>query len=192
MVDDRHSRISETMSPVARHPRIETARLVLRPPTTADLDDIVAEINDFAVARMLARVPFPYRAADAEDFRAWSRTSDNDVNLVVARQDRTIGCIGLNDIRSTCEFGYWLGRAHWRQGLASEAGRAFLDFCFAELDTDTIRAGAFADNPASLRVQEKLGFEPTGISFRRSLARGSEVEHIDTVLTRARFREATR
>jgi len=172
--------------------KIDTARLVLRPPTTDDLDDIVAEVNDFAVVRMLARVPFPYGRADAEDFLAWSRTSRNDLNLVIDRQGRTIGCIGLNEIRSVCEFGYWLGRRHWRRGLASEAGRAFLGFCFAELDIDTIRAGAFTDNPASLRLQQKLGFEATGASYRRSLARGAQVEHIDTVLTRARFEEATR
>jgi len=180
------------MSHLALDPRIETARLVLRPPTAADLDDIVAEINDLGVVRMLARVPFPYGRADAEDFLAWSRTSRDDLNLVIARQGRAIGCIGLNGVRLASEFGYWLGQAHWRQGLASEAGRAFLGFCFAELGIDTIRAGAFTDNPASLRVQQKLGFAPTGVSFRRSLARGADVEHLDTALTRAGFQEATR
>lgn len=172
-------------------PLIETERLVLRPPTETDLDNIVAEINDFAVVRMLARVPFPYARADAEDFLAWSRTSSNDINLVLARDGRVIGCAGINDLRTACEFGYWLGRSHWQQGLATEASRAILAFCFGELDMQTIRAGAFIDNPASLRVQEKLGFARTGVSWRRSLARGCEVEHIDTALTRARFEETS-
>jgi len=171
-------------------PRIETTRLVLRPPTEADLDEIVAEINDFAVVRMLARVPFPYTRADAEDFLTWSRSSRNDINLVVAKAGKAIGCAGVNDLIAARELGYWLGKLHWRQGLATEASRAFLAFCFDELGMDAIRAGAYADNPASLRVQEKLGFVRTGVSSRRSLARGCEVEHIDTVLTRARFEEA--
>jgi RimJ/RimL family protein N-acetyltransferase len=164
---------------------------VLRPPTEADLDDIVAEINDFAVVRMLARVPFPYSRANAEDFLAWSRMSRNDINLVVAREGKAIGCAGVNDIGATCEFGYWLGKSHWRQGLATEASRPFLAFCFGELGMEAIRAGAFADNPSSLRVQEKLGFTRTGLSQRLSLARDCEVDHIDTVLTRAGFEEAT-
>jgi RimJ/RimL family protein N-acetyltransferase len=172
-------------------PRIETERLVLRPPTETDLDDIVAEINDFAIVRMLARVPFPYARGDAEDFLAWSRASRNDVNLILAKDGRAIGCAGVNDLSATCEFGYWLGKSHWRQGFATEASRVLLAFCFAEVGLDTIRAGAFIDNPASLRVQEKLGFARTGVSRRRSLARDCEVEHIDTVLTRARFEEAT-
>jgi RimJ/RimL family protein N-acetyltransferase len=170
---------------------IETERLALRPLEKADLDDLVAEVNDFAVSRMLARVPFPYSRADAEDFFAANRRGSRDFNLVVARDGKAIGCIGLTDIKSTCEFGYWLGRAHWRQGLASEAARAFLAFAFDRFGVGTIRSGVFADNPASLRLQEKLGFEKTGSSFRQSLARGHAVAHIDTVLTRARFQEAS-
>ena len=171
--------------------RIKTARLLLRPPTEADLDDIVTEINDFAVVKMLARVPFPYARADAEDFLFWSRTSRDDLNLVIAKDSKAIGCIGLNSITSSCEFGYWLGQQHWRQGFAAEAGRAFLGFCFRELGVDPIRAGAFIDNPASLRVQEKLGFERAGTGLRLSPGRDAEIQHIDTILTRGRFEEAT-
>lgn len=172
--------------------RIETERLVLRPLDEADLDDIVAEVNDFAVSRMLARVPFPYSRADAEDFLAANRRRSGDFNLVLAKGGKAIGCMGLADLESTCEFGYWLGRAHWRQGLASEAARAFLALSFDGLGVETITSGVFADNPASLRVQEKLGFEKTGSSFRQSLARGHAVAHIDTALKRNRFAEATR
>lgn len=180
---------------MARHatlrldPRIETDRLVLRPPERADLDDIVTEINDFAVVRMLARVPFPYGLSDAERYLDWSQHSRKDLNLIVTRSGRAIGCMALTDIRGECEFGYWLGRSHWRQGYASEAGKAFLAYCFADPAIKSIRAGAYLDNPASLQVQKKLGFEQTGLSRRQSLARGQLVEHIDTVVTRARFAE---
>jgi len=173
-------------------PTIETARLVLRRPTEADLDDIVTEVNDFAVVRMLARVPFPYARADAEDFLAWSEASRNDLNLVIEKDGTVVGCISLTDISSACEFGYWLGKAHWGRGLGTEASRAFLRFCFDALGVKTIHAGAFVDNPASLHLQEKLGFERTGISHKTSMARGGKIEHIDTMLTRDRFDEATR
>jgi RimJ/RimL family protein N-acetyltransferase len=180
------------VSACVHDPTIETARLVLRRPTKTDLDDIVSEVNDFAVVRMLARVPFPYARANADDFLAWSQTSRNDLNLVIEKDGAVIGCISLTDIGSACEFGYWLGKAHWGGGLGTEASRAFLGFCFNALGVKTIRAGAFIDNPASLHLQEKLGFERTGISHQISMARGAKVEHIDTVLTRDRFDEATK
>ncbi|MGL4527921.1 MAG: GNAT family N-acetyltransferase, partial [Aestuariivirga sp.] len=47
---------------------ITTARLSLRPLREADAGDIVRQLNNFAVSRWTARVPFPYSTLDAEDF----------------------------------------------------------------------------------------------------------------------------
>jgi len=171
-------------------PVIATARLVIRPPGEADRHDIVAEVNDFAVARMLAKVPYPYRLADAEAFlRSIAKDDRGSLALSITHAGRVIGGIGLSEIGSTCEFGYWLGRAHWGKGYATEAGRAFLARAFAAFDIGVVRSGVFADNPASLRVQEKLGFERTGRRQVFCVARGHAVEHIDTALAREQFTE---
>ena len=58
--------------------------------------------------------------------------------------------------------------------LATEAGRALIDIARA-LRLPRLEASHFVDNPASGRVLEKLGFEPTGLSAPRySCARGGE------------------
>ena len=44
------------------------------------------------------------------------------------------------------------------RGLATEAGRAFVDHGFATLGLRKIHAGMNAKNAASIRVIEKLGF----------------------------------
>jgi RimJ/RimL family protein N-acetyltransferase len=173
-------------------PRLVTARLVLRPLAEADLDDIVFGIGNWNVARFLSRVPFPYGRRDAEAFLGFARDSAADgseLTLVIDRGGRAIGCMGLAAIGGGDEFGYWLAEPEWNRGYASEAGRAFLAHAFVALGIDRIRSGVFVDNPASLRVQEKLGFVVTGRSMRLSLARGGEVAHIDTMLTRRRFEE---
>jgi RimJ/RimL family protein N-acetyltransferase len=170
-----------------------TARLVLRPVAEPDLDDLVEGLNDFAVVRYLARVPFPYRRRDAEDFLASVRVSEAeaaDLTLVIANDGRPVGCMGLARLGEVNELGYWLRRDAWGKGFATEAARAFLGHCFGPLGQQRIVSGVFVDNPASLNVQKKLGFTETGVSSRLSLARGGEVAHIDTVLTRARFEEA--
>ena len=141
---------------------------------------------------MLARVPHPYTRADAETFFAkLGRTAaEEELNLVmIGGGGALIGGLGLVEIPGHCEFGYWLGRAYWGAGYATEAARAFLAYAFDRFAIDLVRAGAFIDNPASLRVQEKLGFAQLGRRRVRSLARNAEVDHIDTVLTRERFRE---
>ena len=179
------------MRPAIRLPdiAIATPRLLLRPLARADFDDLVAEVNDLAVTRMLARIPYPYTRVDAEGFFASSGRNDNDLALMITIAGRVIGGIGLARIDRDCEFGYWLGRAHWGNGYASEAARAFLAHAFATYPVETIHSGVFVDNPASLRLQEKLGFRIVGRRFVDCLARRCKVEHIDTVLSRAVFLE---
>ncbi len=52
---------------------------------------------------------------------------------------------------------------------------------------DTIYSGAFADNEASLRVQEKLGFVRDGETTLHSKPRGADFPHVNTKLTRSAF-----
>jgi RimJ/RimL family protein N-acetyltransferase len=176
-------------------PVIETRRLTLRPPRDADLDDIVAGIGDLAVSRMLARVPYPYRRADAEAFLRACKTSlaaGSGLNLAIEHAGRAIGGIGIHDMPHHTELGYWLRRAAWDNGFATEAAVAVLTYAFDALRLPLIRSGYFVGNAGSARVQRKLGFMPVGRRLLHSLARGTEVTHIDTVLTAARFRQAVR
>ena len=75
-------------------PVIATGRLVIRPPGEADRHDIVAEVNDFAVARMLAKVPYPYRLADADAFlRSIAQDDRGSLALSITHAGRVIGGI---------------------------------------------------------------------------------------------------
>ena len=64
------------------------------------------------------------------------------------------------------ELGYWIARRHWNRGFATEAGRALVAIA-KTLKLPQIEASHFVDNPASGRVLEKLGFNPTGLSAER-------------------------
>ena len=50
--------------------------------------------------------------------------------------------------------------------------------------TDAIYCGAFTENAASLRVQEKAGFVRDGDTTLFSRPRGGDFPHVNTVLTR--------
>jgi RimJ/RimL family protein N-acetyltransferase len=173
-------------------PRIETERLVLRPLTEQDLGDLVAEINDYDIARMTSLIPHPYDEADARAYftqtAARARAKDA-VRLTIDRGGRLIGGISLFSMPRRSELGYWLGRAHWGKGYATEAGQAILAHGFEVLNLRLVHCRVACDNPASARVQQKLGFRRIGFDIGRSLARGTDVEHIHSVLPRARFLE---
>ncbi len=60
------------------------------------------------------------------------------------------------------EVGWTLARSRWGQGLATEAGRAAVDWAFSELGTDRVISLIAPDNHRSRRVAERLGASRDG------------------------------
>jgi RimJ/RimL family protein N-acetyltransferase len=155
-----------------------TERLLLRPGWAEDAPALARAIADEQVVRNLATAPWPYALQDAEAFLASPRDPAMPSFLITERTDgepRIVGACGLGRRPSgAVELGYWIARAHWGRGFATESGRALIDIARA-LKLPRLEASHFLDNPASGRVLEKLGFLPTGLSTTRySCARGSE------------------
>ena len=60
------------------------------------------------------------------------------------------------------ELGWSLREEAWGRGLATEAGRAALDFGFKTVGFDRVISVIHPENRRSKRVAEKLGYEPGG------------------------------
>lgn len=171
---------------------LQTERLLLRPPQAADIRSIVPLLGDFEVSRNLSRAPHPYTEDDACAFVV--RATDlrergaRYVFAILRKCDAVfIGTCGVDGV-PPYEFGYWLGRPYWRQGLATEAVRAVIAFAFDRLKLERLEAGWFCDNPASGRVLEKIGCVADGGAARSCLSRGHAVFCHKVVLTSATFR----
>ncbi len=78
-----------------------------------------------------------------------------------------LGWCGLKDLsdEGQVDLGYRFLRYHWGKGYATEASRASLAFGFGELALPRVVALVAAENMASLRVLEKLGFRSIGPSI---------------------------
>lgn len=155
-----------------------TERLLLRPGFPEDAPALAAAIADERIVRNLANAPWPYRLRDAEAYLAAPRDPVLPSLLITERTGegpRLVGACGLGRRQSgAVELGYWIARPHWNRGFATEAAAALIAIARA-LRLSTLEASHFVDNPASGRVLEKLGFEPTGlIAPRLSCGRGQE------------------
>ena len=156
-----------------------TTRLLLRPGWAEDAPALAKAIADETIVRNLASAPWPFSLRDAVAFLAAPRDPVLPSLLIFERTDGEpllVGACGLGRRASgSVELGYWISRPHWGRGFATEAGLALVGIARA-LNLARLEASHFLDNPASGRVLEKLGFQPTGIiAPRLSCARGTEI-----------------
>lgn len=168
-------------------------RVTLRRPEPGDAPRVAALMNDYDVVKNLSRAPWPYGLQDAVDWLDHVVTPAGpraDYPFAVVTGAGMIGTLGIStnpQNPDSVELGYWFGRPFWGQGFATEAGHLALDFAFADLGLATIEAGHFADNAASGRVLQKLGFAYTEDVTRFSKARASEVVCKMMILSREGF-----
>jgi RimJ/RimL family protein N-acetyltransferase len=150
-------------------PVLETERLILRAPRLEDAKAVATLANDRRIAENTARIPHPYKIADAEAFIASVNVPGGETVFLITDLDETVlGACGVGALDDQGpELGYWLGVPFWGQGYATEAVRAVIDYVFTELDFEFLNAGARVTNPASRRVLEKCGFQWTGVGLYR-------------------------
>jgi RimJ/RimL family protein N-acetyltransferase len=166
-------------------PVIQTERLTLRMHRLADAEAIASSLSDFAVTRMMARVPAPYDRQDALDWLI-PRASGIDRNWTLAiteKDDVHIGVVAIELRHGRWNLAYWLNRYYWRRGFMGEAVSATLERFGRRMPETAVHSGVFVDNPASLKLQEKLGFRITGCTEVYSFARNTMVPHVETVLS---------
>jgi RimJ/RimL family protein N-acetyltransferase len=164
---------------------IRTKRLLLRPLDMADAPRIRALCGEFAVARWLARVPYPYPEGEAERFIAACLDTGAHVWAIERRDEPGLmGVIDIEGERRRDVLGYWIGRSFWGRGYVSEAARSVVDWAFGTLGLDGLRSGTFEGNEGSMCVQRKLGFTVTGRRMIGCRAQAVDLPHIDTALAR--------
>ena len=159
---------------------VRTPRLMLRPGWREDARAVFDAVADEGIARNLSRLPWPYRLQHAESWLEQPQDPAWPSCLIFLRTQgapELAGGISIH-VGEDCapELGYWVARARWGQGIATEAGQAIVAAARDTLRLPRLSSGHFVDNPASGRVLEKLGFRPTGrVVPRQSLARGRDV-----------------
>lgn len=153
-----------------------TERLILRPSWPEDAPHLAQALSNPDIARNLSILP---TAGQESELMRWiERPRDPQLPdwLAFARTrgaPRLVGGCGITRREDgRLELGYWIERAHWGLGFATEAARAAMRAARA-IGFSRIQAAHFLDNPAPVRVLRKLGFRPTGrIEVRPRPARG--------------------
>ena len=165
---------------------IRTERLILREPTLDDAPRYALGVGEYEVARYLTPVPYPYTLGMAIDWLRQARpaTPEKSMLMIELPGNGLIGCVSL-----LSELGFWVARPHWNRGYGTEAAIALLDWHFTGCAAQSVTSSAHHNNAASLKVQNKLGFLPTGREMRFSQTLQHNVDHVVTSLSRERWQQ---
>ena len=145
-----------------------TERLVLRPVVREDAPMIEKYVSDCRIANKTLLIPHPYPEGAAAIWIDENLTKPSPgvlFALTLKLGGDLVGVMALRvcDDKLRAETGFWLAPLFWGNGLCTEALQAVVDYGFRELDLQRIYAGHFLENPASGRVQQKVGMKKEGV-----------------------------
>lgn len=184
-----HPASAPRLPPLPPPPVLETARLVLRPYVAHDAADLIRELSIKDVAEGTLNVPHPYppeRAAEFIEEQALRHESGKGIAWAVTLrgEGRLVGSVGfsLKRVHHRGELAYWVARAEWGQGIATEASRAALAYGFDVLGLHRVDAQHYVENPASGAVMRHLGMKYEGrlrqVVWRDGVPRDLELHSI--------------
>jgi RimJ/RimL family protein N-acetyltransferase len=180
--------------------RITTPRLELRAWTDDDADEYAQLLDDglhppgempFGVPFTDARRPVLQREACQFHWRTRANWQPDAWRLpflvrehgrIVGQQDLAADQFALRKVVTT---GSFLGLAHQDQGIGTEMRTAVLHLAFASLGAERAETEAFFDNPRSIAVTRKLGYEPNGDAVK--VRRDQPSRSVQFALTRERW-----
>ncbi len=152
-------------------PTLETSRLILRPLTIADAENIYAYAKNPNVSRFTLWEPH----ASAKDslcyindyaFRYYQEGIPEPFGVELksepGRVIGTAGCRWVSMEAKSMELAYALDEQYWGKGLMPEACQAVIDYCFTAFSLKRIQGRCKKENLASARIMQKIGMSYEG------------------------------
>lgn len=149
---------------------IETKRLILRPYTVCDAEDMYQNwASSDEVTRYLTWPTHTDSDATRKLLELWVENYQNPAvyhwGITLKGSNTVIGDISvvhMNEKTAAAELGWCMGQAWWGQGIMPEAALAVRDYLFDRVGFHRIGARYDKNNPKSGRVMQKIGMQYEG------------------------------
>jgi aminoglycoside 6'-N-acetyltransferase len=146
---------------------LHTQRLLIRNFAPSDLEPFLAYRNDPQVAKYQSwSLPYSREKGEAfiremHDVHAPKQGDWLQLALELKENGLLIGDVVFgvkqDDIRQ-CSIGFTIASGYWKNGYATEALTALLDYLFEDVDMHRVVADCDTENIGSWKTLEKLGF----------------------------------
>lgn len=171
------------------YPVLETPRLLLRPITMEDLDDVYAMGRHPKALEYLIWEGFSSEADAVFAINGFYLSCPAFYGIEPKEEGRIVGNIDvrLTPAHEKGSFGYLSHPDVWGKGYMTEALLAVLSLCFERVGLHRMESHFFPENPASGRVMEKAGMYYEGTMIDDILVRGRFQTQIQYAVTRERW-----
>lgn len=152
---------------------------------SSDKPALIQHLNDRDIFDRTLRIPFPYTAADADEWLShYAKATDQHGQpahfAIRTGDDALIGGCGFDGLQvgksHRAEIGYWLAKPYWGRGVVTAVVQRVCQVAFEEFGLVKITAQVSAMNPASARVLEKCGFEQEGYLKKQFFKDGKYID----------------
>lgn len=156
-------------------PILESERLIYKKIVPENAEDMYEYSQLEEVTRYLLWSPHIKLSQTEKYIKLLQRKYDDgafwDFGLTYKETGKFIGTCGITSFdnnTSTIEIGYVLSPDFWGMGLAVEAAKTVMKYCFENFGAEKICGKFMEGNNGSMRVMTKLGMTLEGI-YRRSM-----------------------
>ncbi len=163
--------------------RLTGRRIVLRQPRLSDAPRLQQLLRSREVTRYTF-IPHPYRRQDTTEYIRKARLAtrkglEYHFSIETRANSTLIGGIGITHLdraNRNAEFGYWLAKPSWGQGLMTEAVNVLLAFAFGRLRLKRMYGYIWEPNVRSHRVVKRCGLSLEAVLRRSERRQGQYVD----------------
>lgn len=151
--------------------RLETERLILRPLSIHDAQDLFEMNADENTTQFLFEPHTKLEQTEKMLAKYYLKEPIGKFGVELKETKKMIGTIEfrIKDFINSGELGYSMNSAYWGKGYMSEGCHAILELAFTKLDLASVYAQCDLENTASSKLLERLGFTRDGVLRRNNM-----------------------
>ena len=165
---------------VVKHNEMESERILLRPISLQDAEDMYEYTSDEETTRFIYEPHKDLEQTKTVIANYFIKEPIGKYAIVLKESNKMIGTIEfrVHEWNKSGELGFTLNRQFWGNGYMTEAGRLILKLAFEVLGLERVYAGHEVKNSASGKVLSRLGMKCEGILRKSEMIKGELVDSV--------------
>jgi len=163
---------------IVKHNQLESERILLRPISIDDADDMYEYTSDEETTRFIYEPHTDLEQTKSFIANYFVKEPIGKYAIVLKESNKMIGTIEfrIHEWNKSGELGFTLNRRYWGNGYMTEAGKLILKLAFDDLGLERVYAAHEVKNSASGKVLSRLGMEFEGILRKSEMIKGALVD----------------